>query len=155
MLRISWIFIIHDLIVTLIPIGMLTQLFYIKTTAKQVLTFVVWMQVLFLFNDFFVEVYFSLEWKYLIIFMGFFLGFWLVMRLSFLSTLLVMIMNLVVNGIATNLNIFALLLNQFRSYGLALESDFIQYTSLVMVQCMLYMIIKTFNLRFVDISRYD
>jgi hypothetical protein len=66
-----------------------------------------------------------------------------------------MIINLAVNGIATNFNIFALLLNQFDSYGLALESDFIQYTSLVMVTLMIFMILKTFNIRILDISRYD
>lgn len=155
MLRVSWIFMIHNLIVTALSIGIISQLFYIKVPAKRIVLFVIWIQVVFIFNDFTIEPYFALEWKYLVIFIGFYLGFFSFMHLSFLSSTLLMIANLIINGLATNLNIFALLLTQYDSYGVALASDFVQYTSLVMVFCMMYMIIKAFNLRLLDISRYD
>jgi hypothetical protein len=71
------------------------------------------------------------------------------------ASTLFMIINLTINGIATNLNIFTLLLTQYGSYGLALESDFYQYTSLVMVMMMIYIVLKTFNIRILDISRYN
>ncbi|MBN2795462.1 MAG: hypothetical protein JXR88_08665 [Clostridia bacterium] len=155
MLRISWIFIIHDLIVTALSIGIISQLFYIKVPTKRISLFVIWIQVVFIFNDFVIEPQFALEWKYLVIFVGFYVGFFFFMHLSFLSSTLLIISNLIINGLATNINIFALLLTQYDTYGHALEYDFIQYSSLVMVFSMMYMLIKAFNIRLLDISRYD
>lgn len=155
MLAISWVYAIHNLIITYLTLGILRQLFYIRRKFKQTLTYVLWMQLVFLFNDFYIQVHLPLEFKYLVIFIGFIVGFIVFLKLPIVSTTLFIIINLAVNGIATNFNIFALLLNQFDSYGQALESDFIQYTSLVMVTLIIYMILKTFDFRILDISRYD
>lgn len=155
MLAVSWIYTIHNLIITYLTLGILRQLFYIRKQFSQTISYVIWMQLVFIFNDFVIQAHFPLEFKYLNLFVGFVIGFLLFLKLPLVSTTLFMIINLAVNGIATNFNIFALLLNQFSSYGLALESDFIQYTSLVMVTLMIFMILKTFNLRILDISRYN
>lgn len=155
MLTVSWIFFIHNMIVTIIPIGILSQLFFIKIKWRTFVMFVLWIQLVFIFNDYVIQPRYSLQWKYPVIFAGFFLGFYVFVRLKFLSTLMVMIVNLIVNGIATNMNMMLLLMTQYDSYGQALDGDFIQYTSLVMVMIMVYILIKTFDIRFVDISRYD
>jgi len=155
MLAVSWIYTIHNLIITYLTLAILRQLFYIKRNKKQTIPYVIWMQMVFIFNDFFIQVHLPLEFKYLNLFIGFTFGFIVFLRLPIVSTTLFMIVNLAINGIATNFNIFTLLLTQFDSYGLALESDFIQYTSLVMVTLMVFMILKTFNIRILDISRYN
>lgn len=155
MLRISWIYTIHNLVITYLTLGIIKQLFLIKSKIKQIVFYVLWMQMVFIFNDFVIEVNFPLQYKYIMLFFGFSFGFKYILKLSFVASTLVMIVNLTVNGIATNLNIFALLLNQFDSYGIALEHDFIQYSSLVMMTTMLYLMLKTFNVRILEISKYD
>ena len=155
MLAISWIYTIHNLIITYLTLGILNQLFYIRITKLQTILYVLWMQGVFVFNDFVIQAQFPLEYKYPVIFIGFTLGFLVFLRLTLVSSMLLMIINLSVNGMATNLNIFTLLLTQFKSYGIALENDFYQYTSLVMVILMMFMILKTFNIRILDISRYN
>lgn len=155
MLRVSWIYMIHNLIVTALSIGIISQLFYIRVPYKKITLFVLWIQVVFIFNDFVVEPRFALSWKYPVIFIGFYVGFLFLMRISFVSSTLLIISNLIINGTATNINIFVLLLTQYDNYGHALAQNFVQYTSLVMVMSMLYMLIKAFNVRLLDISRYD
>ncbi|MBI9013629.1 MAG: hypothetical protein JEZ08_15455 [Clostridiales bacterium] len=155
MLAVSWIYTIHNLIITYLTLGILRQLFYIKRNKIQTISYVLWMQAVFIFNDFFIQAHLPLEFKYLSLFVGFTFGFIVFLKLPIVSTTLFMIVNLAINGIATNFNIVALLLTQFDSYGLALESDFIQYTSLVMVTLMVFMILKTFDVRILDISRYN
>ncbi len=154
MLAVSWIYMIHNLSVTYISLGILKQLFYIRTTRKSTMVYVAFIQLVFIFNDFVIEANFPLEYKYLTIFAGFLLAFIFILKLSIIASSLVMVINLTVNGLATNINILALLLRQFDSYGLALESDFIQYTSLVMVTCMFYMVLRTFNTRVLDVTKY-
>lgn len=155
MLATSWIYFAHNLIITYITLGILNQLFYIRVDKTRNVLYVIWMQLFFIVNDFVIQVYLPLEYKYPFIFIGFIVGFLVFLRLPIVASMLFMIINLAVNGIATNLNIFTLLINQFTSYGLALENDFYQYTSLVMVMMMMYMILKTFNVRILDISRYN
>lgn len=155
MLAVSWIYMVHNLSVTYISLGILKQLFYIRTSHKMTLSYMVWMQVVFIFNDFAIEANFPLEYKYITIFVGFTLAFIFILKLSIIGSSLVMVINLTINGVATNMNIFTLLLNQFESYGLALESDFIQYTSLVMVTSMIFMVLKTFNIRVLDVTKYN
>jgi len=146
---------IHNLIITYLTLGILNQLFYIKISKKQTALYVLWMQAIFIFNDFVIEANFPLEWKYPTIFVGFTVGFLVFLRLPLVSSMLLMIMNLSINGVATNLNIVTLSLTQFESYGHALEADFYQYTSLVMVILMMFMVLRTFNVRVLDISRYN
>ena len=155
MLAVSWLFIIHNVCITCIFVGIMKQLFYIKLSMKKSIIFVVWIQVVFIFNDFVIEALYPLEYKYLAIFIGFVLAFAFIIKMSKVSSVLVMTICLTINGIVTNINILALLLNQFESYGLAIEDDFIQYTSLVMITCMFYMVSKTFNIRILDISKYN
>lgn len=155
MLAVSPIYMIHNLIITYLTLGILNQLFYIRISRRQVISYVLWMQAIFIFNDFVIQAHFPLEWKYPMLFVGFTVGFLVFLRLPLVSSMLLMIINLAINGIATNLNIATLLLTQFKSYGLALESDFYQYTSLVMVILMMFMVLKTFNIRVLDISRYN
>lgn len=155
MLAVSWFYTIHNLIITYLTLGILRQLFYIKRNNMQTISYIIWMQVVFVFNDFFIQAYLPLEFKYINILVGFTIGFLVFLRLSMVSTTLLVIVNLAINGIATNLNICTLLFTQFDNYGLALESDFVQYTSLVMVTLMVFMILKTFNVRILDISRYN
>lgn len=155
MLSVSWIYGIHNLIVTYLTINILNQLFYIKVNKTRNIMYVLWIQLVFLFNDFVVQVHLPLEYKYLNIFVGFTIGFLVFLRLPPVASTLFMIINLTINGIATNLNMFTLMLTQYGSYGQALESDFYQYTSLVMVMMMIYIVLKTFNIRILDISRYN
>lgn len=155
MLAVGWIYMIHNLVMTYISLGILKQLFYIRTGFTTSLVYVLWIQVVFIFNDFVIEAVFPLEYKYITILIGFAIAFYFILELSLVASSLVMVINLSINGIATNLNIFTLLLNQFKSYGLALESDFIQYSSLVMVTGMVFMILKTFDTRILDISKYN
>lgn len=155
MLAISWMYMIHNLIMTYIAVGILKQLFFIKTDYIRNLKFVAWIQLVFIFNDFVVQEIFPLEYKYICIFIGFSLGIRFILKLPTIATVLVMILNLTINGIATNINIMTLVMVQFNSYGIALEHDFVQYTSLVMVTLMQFLIIKTFNIRILDISRYN
>lgn len=151
----SWIYIIHNLSLGYISLGIMKQLFYIRTTLKTTAIYIIWIQLVFIFSDFFIESNFKFEYKYLAIFFGFTIAFIFILKLSMVGGLIVMAINLAINGVATNFNIFLLLLNQFETYGDALQSDFIQYTSLVMVTSMVYMVIKTFNIRALDISKYS
>lgn len=155
MLLVSWIYMIHNLIITFLTLEILRQLFFIKVSRRQKVAYVVWMQIMFIINDFVIQTNFDLQYKYIFLFFAFVSGFLFILRLPLVASVLVMIMNLIINGLSTNLNIFILLLTQFESYGLALESDFTQYTSLVMVTVMFYLVLKTFNIRILDISRYN
>lgn len=155
MLLVSWIYMIHNLIITFLTLEILRQLFFIKVSRRQKVAYIVWMQIMFIINDFVIQTNFELQYKYIFLFLAFVSGFLFILRLPLVASVLVMIMNLIINGLSTNLNIFILLLTQFDSYGLALESDFIQYTSLVMVTVMFYLVLKTFNVRILDISRYN
>jgi hypothetical protein len=155
MLAVSWIYMIHNLLMTYLSLEIIRQLFYIRIGTKVKFIFVLWIQVVFIFNDFVIEANYPLEYKYLTIFIGFLMAYFVVLKMSIVASGIILVINLAVNGIATNLNIFVLLLNQFDSYGLALESDFIQYSSLVMVVGMVFMTLKTFNVRILDISKYQ
>lgn len=155
MLLVSWIYIFHNLIITVISLEMLKQLFYLKVTLKQSLAYIVWIQIMFVISDVFIQANFPLEYKYPFIFLGFTLGYYFFIKLPFISSIVVMFVNLIVNGISTNFNILVLTLTQFESYGEALDSHFIQYTSLVMVMAIIYMLIKTFDVHILDIKRYN
>jgi len=146
---------IHNVCITYISLEIIKQLFYVKTTAKQTLLYLTWIQIVFIFNDYVIQTNFDLQYKYLTIFVGFVIAFVYIIKLSKVASVLVMVISLTINGMATNLNILALTLNQFSSYGEALEHDFIQYTSLVMVTGMIYMVMKTFNVRVLDVSKYN
>lgn len=155
MLAVSWIYMVHNIMVVTMTVGMIKQLFYIKMVLSKVIMFVIWMQLVFIFNDFVIQANFPLEFKYPTILVGFSIGFYFILNFPLIATVMVMIVNLAVNALATNLNIFTLLLTQFSSYGVALANDFTQYTSLVMMTVMIYLIIKTFDVRILDISRYS
>lgn len=155
MLLESWIYIGHNLIITILSLEILRQLFYIRIGIRRQIYYVLWIQVVFIISDVFIQTNFPLEYKYPFIFLGFTLGYFFFLKLPFVSSIVVMIVNLIINGICTNTNIFILTLTQYESYGLALEHGFIQYSTLVMVMIMAYMIIKAFNIRILDITRYN
>ncbi|MCH4887138.1 hypothetical protein EZV73_06130 [Acidaminobacter sp. JC074] len=155
MLAVHWVFGIHNLIITYLTVSILKQLFYIKVEQKMVMAYVLWMQLVFVFNDFVIQVHLPLEYKYPFLFLGFLVGFLIFLKLPLTSSVLIIIVNMAINSLATNVNIFTLLIHQFKSYGLALENDFYQYTTLVMVMMMIYIVLRTFDVRILDISRYN
>lgn len=155
MLGVSWFYFIHNLVITYLTIAILNQLFYIRVDKKQMTLYMIWMQLIFIFNDFVIQLHFPLEYKYLCIFSGFTIGFMVFLKLPLVSSMLFMVVNLAVNGLATNINILTLLINQFQNYAEALKNDFYQYTALVMVMLMIFIVIKSFNMRMLDISRYN
>lgn len=155
MLAISWIYIIHDIILAYISLKISQQLFSLKFTLLNAIYFVFFMQVVFIFNDFIIEPNFELQFKYIIILIGFYTAYLMFVKMHFVSALLIMLCNLAVNGVSTNLNIQVLLLARFNSYGAALENDFLQYSSLILVMIFFYLILRLFKFQIVDISRYN
>jgi len=155
MLGVHWIFSVHNLIITYLSISILKQLFFIQVGNNKIISYLIWMQMVFVFNDFVIQVHLPLEYKYPFIFLGFLVGFLVFLKLPLTSSILIIIVNMAINSLATNVNIFALVVHQFSNYGTALEHDFYQYSTLVMVMLMIYIVLRTFNIRILDISRYN
>ncbi len=60
-----------------------------------------------------------------------------------------------INTFLTNINIILMLLFYDKNYGNALDNNFFQYTSLILLFYIFYFILKYFKVKILEISIYN
>ncbi len=154
MIRFGLIYFIHGLVLIVLSLEITKQLFTLKTTKASYGSFIIWMLAIFLINDFYIEQNYNLEYKYIVMIIAYFIGYYKILKLNFISSVLVQITSVSINGIITNINIWILLLLRFKCYQEALEHNFIQYTSLLITIALFFYIIKLFDIKLIEVSKY-
>ena len=155
MLKVSWIYLIHNILLVNVFLLITKSIFCYKVTIKRSLVFITWMQICFIISDFIVQPFLSLEYKYIVICIGFFIGFMLILKFNIISTFIVMGVIVMINTFLTNINIILMLLFYDKNYGNALDNNFFQYTSLILLFYIFYFILKYFKVKILEISIYN
>lgn len=146
---------LYDILIMLMMVLMGRQLFNLTMTWKQVVAFVSFMMVFYQINFLVVEPLLGKGPKYLVLYLGLYLAYMLIVKLNWLSALVTILTMSAFNGIWTNINIMVMLSFFYDNYAEALEHQHAQYTFYVVTVMFLagFTILSKFKL--FDIQKYN
>ncbi|MBN2795461.1 MAG: hypothetical protein JXR88_08660 [Clostridia bacterium] len=146
---------LYDILVMLMMVLMGKQLFNLTMTWKQVVAFVSFMMIFYQINFLFVERLVGKGPKYVVLYLGLFIAYMLIIKLNWLSALVTILTMSAFNGIWTNINILLMLSLFYDDYAEALSHQHAQYTFYVVTVMVLagFTILSKFKL--FDIQKYN
>jgi len=130
------------------------QLFNLTLRKKQAALFIGWMMLCYQINFYIVVPLLSRELKYIVLYIGLYIGFRYIIGLKIVSSLIVITTTSALNGIFTNINLFLMLSFLFPNYGVALEAQHLQYTCYIVSIVFLSILTKVLNLYIFDLEKY-
>lgn len=145
---------IYDIVIVATLLTNAKQLFNLSLSSKQVLAFVAWMMIFYQLNFYVVVPYLNREYKYVVLYLGLYLGYHFIIKLNVVGSLIVITTSTALNGIFTNINLFFMLKFLFPNYGIALDAQHIQYSCYVLTVMILTALLKLSRIRICDLERY-
>lgn len=146
---------LYDFLAVCMLIFLAKQLYNLILSKQQIITFVIWMMISYQINFYVVIPLLPREFKYITLYIGLVLGFMFIIRLKLVGSLIVIMTTTALNGIFTNINLIFMLKFLFPNYGVALDAQHIQYTCYVVSIVILSLMTKVFNIRILDIQKYN
>jgi len=146
---------LYDFVVLTMNILLAKQVFNLTLTRNQIIAFVGWMMIFYQINFYLIVPNYPREYKYIILYLGLILAYYLIANLSFTASLIVIMTTTALNGIWTNINLGFMLQFVFKNYGLALESQHLQYTCYTLTIVIMASLVMLFRFRIFDIQKYN
>ena len=146
---------VYDFIAVASSLLIVRQIFALSMGKKQFVLFMAWMMTVYQINFYMVIPYFPREYKYLTFMIGFFLAYKIIGKLNYVSSMIIVMVMILLNGMWTNINLYFMLQFIFPNYGLALEAQHFQYTSYIVSVLIGTTIVLLSKVKIVDIERYS
>lgn len=146
---------LYDILVLGMNLMLARQVFNLKVTKKQMVAYIFWVMIFYQINFYLIEPNFSKEFKYITLYVGLLTAYYLIIRLSFIGSLIIIMCTTAFNGIMTNTNLIFMLTLLFPNYGAALEAQHLQYTCYVITVVVMCSLTLIFKLNFFDIQKYS
>ncbi|MCH4887139.1 hypothetical protein EZV73_06135 [Acidaminobacter sp. JC074] len=145
---------LYDLLAMGVILFLGKQLFNLTVTKKQMGLFIGWMMLCYQINFYLVVPYLQRELKYIVLYLGLYIGFRYIIKLKTVGSLIVITTTSALNGIFTNINLYFMLVFLFPNYGVALEAQHLQYTCYIVSIVLLSILTKVLNLQIFDLEKY-
>lgn len=146
---------LYDFLVVGITLLMARQVFNLKLSKIQLALFLVCMMFCYQLNFYYVIPVLGPSFKYLTLYLGFLFAYTVIVRLSFIASLIVIMSLTAFNGLWTNINLYFMLQFLFSDYKEALSYQHLQYTCYVVSVVILSSLMLLFRVKILDIQRYN
>lgn len=146
---------LYDILVMLMMVLMGKQLFNLNMSWKKVVVFVAFMMIFYQINFLFTEPLIGKGPKYLVLYMGLFLAYVIVIRLNWVSALMMILTMSAFNGIWTNINVMVMLTFFYENYAEAISHQHAQYTFYVVTVMTMASLTILSRFKLFDIQKYN
>jgi hypothetical protein len=146
---------LYDFLAVAMLLFVAKQMYNLVLSKKQIVGFMTWMMLFYQINFYLVIPNLPREFKYMTLYVGLVAGFTVIIRLNLVGSLIVIMSTTAINGIFTNINLIFMMGLIFPNYGVALESQHLQYTCYIISIVILSLSTKMFRIKILDIQRYN